>query len=295
MDPSDLIPGEELVQTTHYEVVELIGEGGMGKIYKAFDPGMDRYVALKILKPDVPDAAKQRFRREARISANFSHPNLVRVLDIGEMPARDLEWMAMEHLRGRDLGKVVERQRNVAFPLLVDIFRQTLDGLHYVHTRRIVHCDIKPDNIFVTRDSYNRRLVIVKLIDLGICRNLDPPFELQTQVSGDPRYMPPEQHRLNGPVDPRTDLYALGVTWFEVLTQRHPFENLLERPVKDLLRAHREIQPPSPSEFLPDTAPALAHGIDELFHRACAKDPRHRFSDAMEMQQMLLSLLDLYE
>lgn len=288
---TDLDPGVQLRHEKAYEIVERLGVGGMGKIYKAYDPVMDRYVALKVLRLDVPEGASRRFSREAKVSANFSHPNLVRVLDIGEMPRAGLRWIAMEYLRGRDLGQVVERQRQVAWPLVVEMFRQTLDALHYVHTRRIAHCDIKPENIFATRDPYNRRLVIAKLIDFGICRNLDPPFELQQQITGDPRYMAPEQQVLNGPMDHRVDLYALGMTMYEVLTKRHPFEDLLEQSVNDLLLAHWTRDPAPPSYYMSgDTPTALADAFDSLFFRACAKDPDGRFEDALEMQDAVLGL-----
>jgi serine/threonine-protein kinase len=288
---TDLVPGVQLSHSKAFAIVALLGEGGRGKIYKAYDPTMDRYVALKLLRLDVPDVVKRRFTREAKIAANFSHPNLVRVLDVGEMPRAGLRWIAMEYLRGRDLGQIIDKQRQVAWPLAVEMFRQTLDALHYVHTRRIAHCDIKPENIFATRDPYNRRLVIAKLIDFGICRNLDPPFELQQQISGDPRYMAPEQQVLNGPMDHRVDLYALGMTIYEVLTQRHPLEDLFERPIPELLAGHRERDPAPPSHYMPGGTPmALADAVDSLFFRACAKDPEDRFEDALEMQEAVVGL-----
>jgi serine/threonine-protein kinase len=282
--------GYQVLHRKTYDVVERLGEGGMGKVFKAFDPGMDRYVALKVLKLDVPEGERRRFRREAVIAANFSHPNLVRVLDVGRVPETGVEWMAMEWLRGNDLGPVVENRRRVAFKLLVDIFAQTCDALDYIHTRRIAHCDIKPDNIFITRDSYNRRLVIVKLIDFGIARNLEPPFELQQQISGDPRYMAPEQQVLNGPLDERADLYALGITFFEVLTHQHPFLEYFMGSHHDLLVAHRERPMPAPSAYLAGLPPELSAGLDRLVEWACAKDPRDRIPSAKAFKDELLRL-----
>lgn len=290
---TDLSPGTQLAHRKAYDIVERLGEGGMGKIYKAYDPVMDRYVALKLLKLDVPEVMQRRFAREAQIAANFMHPNLVRVLDVGEMPEYDLKWIAMEYLRGRDLGEVIESGRSVKLGLLIEMFHQTLDALHYIHSRAIAHCDIKPENIFITRDAYNRRLVIAKLIDFGICRNLDPPLELQQQITGDPRYMAPEQQILNGPMDHRVDLYALGMTIYEVLTGRHPFDDLFDAPLHDLLAAHRERDPAPPSHHMPgDTPTSLADAFDSLFFRACAKDPEDRFTDALEMQEAVLALAD---
>lgn len=290
---TEFASGTVVNQVKTYEVVERLGEGGMGKIYKGYDPVMDRYVALKVLKLDVPEVERRRFYREARIAANFGHPNLARVLDVGSTEDKSLQWMAMEYLRGRDLAEVIEKRRAVHFRLLVDIFTQILDALDYVHVRRIAHCDVKPENIFITRDLYNRRLVIVKLIDFGICRNLDPPLELQKTLSGDPRYMPPEQAVLNGPLDERADLYALGVTFFEVLTNRHPFEHLFDRPVAEILEAHRTLGVPSPSKYLPVELPRrFMQRVDGFVARACHANPERRFTSASEMKEALGALLD---
>ena len=293
-DLTELAPGSQVEQRKAFEIIDRIGEGGMGKIYKAYDPNMDRYVALKVLKPGVPEAFRRRFRREATIAADFSHPNLPRVLDVGCHEDTGLEWLTMEHLRGSDLGEIVDARRKVAFPLLVDIAKQTLDALDYMHIRRIVHCDVKPDNIFVTRDPFNRRIVIVKLIDFGICRSMDPPLELQREVSGDPRYMAPEQTVLNGPVDQRADLYALGITLYECITGKHPFEEWLDVEVRELLRMHCRVLPPRPSSRLdPSTPPRLAQAIDDFFAKACAKDPDARFEDAPAMKKAVAGLLDV--
>lgn len=293
-DRTELRPGGEVEQRKAFEIIDRIGEGGMGKVYKAYDPNMDRYVALKVLKLGVPDSVRRRFRREATIAADFSHPNLPRVLDVGRSEVDGLEWLTMEHLRGRDLGEIVDARRPLAFPLLVDIAKQTLDALDYIHIRRIVHCDVKPDNIFVTRDPFNRRIVIVKLIDFGICRSMDPPIELQREVSGDPRYMAPEQTVVGGPVDQRADLYSLGITLYECITGKHPFEEWLDVEVRELLRMHCRVLPPRPSSRLdPSTRPRLAQAIDEFFAKACAKDPDDRFGDALAMKKAVAGLLDV--
>ncbi len=286
----DLPPGTAVLQQKRFEVVERLGEGGMGKIYKAYDPTMDRYVALKVLKPDVPETERSRFHREAVVAANFSHPNLVRVLEVGQ--SENFQWFAMEYLRGNDVGHVLSRRRYISFRVLVDIFSQTLDALHYIHVRSIAHCDVKPENIFITRDAYDRRLVIVKLIDFGIARDLDGPLELHTHITGDPRYMAPEQAVINGRLDPRCDLYALGVTFYEVVTTRHPVEEHFDLPPAKLLelQIRHEFEPPS--RFMPEnTPPELAAAVDDFAARACAKRPEDRFQDAMDMQTALRAML----
>ncbi|WP_181234134.1 serine/threonine-protein kinase [Enhygromyxa salina] len=292
MAGGDLPPGTSVIQQKRFEVVERLGEGGMGKIYKAYDPTMDRYVALKVLKPDVPESEQSRFHREAVIAANFSHPNLVRVLEVGHSEA--FQWFAMEYLRGNDVGDVLARRRYISFRVLIDIFTQTLDALHYIHTRNIAHCDIKPENIFITRDAYDRRLVIVKLIDFGIAREYGGPLELHTHITGDPRYMAPEQAVINGRIDHRVDLYALGVTFYEVVTTRHPVEEHFDLPATKLLalQVKKEFEPPS--LYMPEnTPPELAAAVDDFAARACAKDPSQRHASALEMQAELVSMLGI--
>lgn len=281
----DFDPGAQIGHAKVFDIVEPIGEGGMGRVYKAFDPVMDRYVAMKVLKADVPANERERFRREAVIAANFSHPNLPRVLDRGSVEALGLEWMTLEYLRGRDLGEVIDRNRKVAMAVLVDIFEQTLDALDYMHTRGIVHCDVKPDNIFITRDPYDRRLVIVKLIDFGICRRVDD--EPPPRLMGDPRYMSPEQTYLGRAVDGRADLYALGVTLFETLVGLHPFPGADDVEPVDLLRMHRSRPVPSLVEVLPELPVEVSTMLDAVLERACAKDPDERFATAAAMKAAL--------
>jgi serine/threonine protein kinase len=291
-DPTELPAGSQLIHRKSFDIVDRVGEGGMGKVYRAYDPRMDRYVALKVLKLDVPETARRRFRREAVIAADFSHPNLARVLDVGFSEELGIEWLTMEYLRGRDLGEIIDRGRPVAFALMVDILGQVLDALDYIHTRKIVHCDVKPDNIFITRDPYNRRLVVVKLIDFGVCRSLEPLEPLQ-EISGDPRYMAPEQALLEGPFDHRADFYSLGVTLYEMVTGRHPFDEHLDGDPQALLAMHAEVDVPAPSSSLdPTTPPQLAEAIDALVKRATAKDARDRFEDAPQMKRALRSLLE---
>ncbi|PRQ02875.1 Serine/threonine-protein kinase PK-1 [Enhygromyxa salina] len=290
----DLPPGTPVIQRKQFEIVERLGEGGMGKIYKAYDPSMDRYVALKVLKPDVPETEQSRFHREAVVAANFSHPNLVRVLEVGHSAA--FQWFAMEYLRGNDVGDVLARRRYISFRVLIDIFTQTLDALNYIHTRNIAHCDIKPENIFITRDAYDRRLVIVKLIDFGIAREYSGPIELHTHITGDPRYMAPEQAVINGRIDHRVDLYALGVTFYEVVTTRHPVEQHFDLPPTELLQRQIRTEFEPPSIYMPENTPAeLAAAVDDFTARACAKDPAQRHANALEMQAELVLMLGILD
>lgn len=289
----DLEPGAIIQFTKRFQVVGQLGEGGMGKVFKAFDPFMNRYVALKVMKVDVPESEQRRFRLEARLCGSFAHPNLPRVLDLGTTREHGLFWFAMEFLEGRDIRGAMDRGRTVPLHVLCEIFRQVLDALHYIHLRGIVHRDIKPANIFVTRDPFDPELRPVKVLDFGVARVLeDTTPEDPTLILGDPRYMAPEQTRPAAEVDGRADLYALGITFFEAITGVHPFEDVFEEHPREIMRAHRERAPAMPSSYLPtDTPTDEAEAIDGFFVAACAKLPAERFTNARVMKRALGELM----
>ncbi len=289
----DLPPGTVIAFSKRFQIVGPLGEGGMGKVFKAFDPLMNRYVALKVMKADVPETEQRRFRLEARLGGGFAHPNLVRVLDVGTTREHGLFWFAMEFLEGRDFRDALEGGRTVSMHVLFEIFRGVLDALQHIHVRGVVHRDVKPANIFVTRDPYDPELRIVKLLDFGVARDLgDPRADDPTLVLGDPRYMAPEQTRPAGPIDHRADLYALGMTFFEGVTGHHPFEDTFDEHPRALFRCHRERTPTMPSAYLPsDTATELADAIDGFFQACCGKDPEERFADAKVMRRALGELM----
>ncbi|MBX7084555.1 MAG: serine/threonine protein kinase [Nannocystaceae bacterium] len=282
--------GQTLEQRRRYRLVEVIGEGGMGTIWRAFDEALEREVAIKFLKADVPADYRRRFRREARLGASFDHPNLVRVLDAGARSRDGDEWMAMDLLAGHDLGALIETHGRLGVPVLLDGFRQALAALAHVHDRRVIHRDVKPFNLFLSR-SPARSGFVLKLIDFGICRNLAVPEPADVQLVGDPRYMAPEQATLGVPLDGRADLYALGLTLVQAATGRHPFEAWFSAPVSELLRAHRRGLPWRPSDALPG---GLSRGFGEVFDevvaRACAVDPGARYPDAQAMLEGLEAL-----
>ena len=181
----------------------------------------------------------------------------------------------------------------MSIPVICEIFAQVLDALRYVHLRRIVHCDIKPSNIFVTRYSHDPLLRIVKVLDFGVARDLSDLSSHSTgHVMGDPRYIAPEQTIPGNYIDHRADLYALGMTFFELVTGgRHPFEDLFDQHPRQLLIAHREREPLPVSSYLSDSVPAAkARAIDAFFVKACGKQAHHRFADAASMKDALNEL-----
>ncbi len=295
---TDLPTGTVVKCGSQFEIVQRLGEGGMSKVYKAFDRLMNRYVALKVMKNDVPEWAHRHFRREARMCANFMHNNLVRVMQVGTAEEFGLLWFAMEYLRGKDVGWFIDNGTPVPVPVIAEIFLQVLEALRYVHLRRIVHCDIKPSNIFVTRDSHDPLLRVVKLLDFGVARDLsDLTPQSKAHVMGDPRYIAPEQTIAGGYIDHRADLYALGMTFFELVTGgRHPFEDLFEMHPRKLLLAHREREPVPVSQYMsPDVPAELRDAIDVFFFKACSKQVQGRFKDASDMKAAMTELSKLIQ
>lgn len=282
-----------VIHSKQYRITGQLGEGGMGTVYRAYDPVLERDVALKVMKPSLPTVARRCFRAEAIYGARLCHPNLVRIFDLGIMPDRGLEWFAMEFLRGKDLERLLQgaRRRGLRFSLnlVAQVFDGILDALDHAHRHGVVHRDVKPANIFITRDAFDPDLRIIKLLDFGVARDLgDGEPEDPRLILGDPRYLPPEQSRPQGVVDPRTDLYALGMTFYEAVTGHHPFEDVFGQHPRVLLECQRDRTPEPPSVHMPAGAePRRAMAIDVFFRKACAKDPERRFADARTMQQAL--------
>ena len=296
LEPEDdrLIEGTMLAHTKQYQIEGCIGEGGMGWVYRAWDPVLERAVALKVMKPDVPETERARFRREAIWGARFCHPSIARVFDLVGVPGQGISWFAMEFLPGRDLATLIGRARrraqHIPLRLIADVFRQILGALQYSHDCRVVHRDVKPENVFVTRDP-NTNFVTSKLLDFGVALDKSKA-EDERMLVGDPRYIAPEQTQHGRAVDGRADVYAAGMALYEALTNRHPFADLLTGPFERLIAASRERSPAPPSTYLPDHYPAtLVCGLDVVVAKAIAKDPEARFESARAMQQTLADVL----
>ncbi len=293
----DLGIGGSVGHFKRYEVRRCIGEGGMGRIYQAYDPVLRRDVAVKVMRPDVPDSERRRFRREAIFGARFCHPSIVRIFDMGELQSeqgRRIEWFSMEHLPGSDLERVLGRASSHGrlLPLIsvVDIFRQVLAALQYCHDCSVVHRDVKPANIYVTRDP-NTRFMTTKLLDFGIALDLDGPAT-DGVLCGNPFYMAPEQTRHGEVIDARADVYAAGISFYEVITGQHPLDDFRNAPLETVLSAQSKYTPRLPSTLLPaGTSPRIANAVDMIFERASAKDPGERFQSAKDMSEAMLVFL----
>ncbi|MEM6293007.1 MAG: serine/threonine-protein kinase [Myxococcota bacterium] len=279
-----------LFHSKQYRISDVLGEGGMGKVYRAYDPMLERDVAIKVLKPGLPVAVRHRFLAEARHGARMSHPHLLRVFDLGIQPDTGLDWFAMEFLQGRDLDTLLRRARRRRLrlpPRLVGIlFAHVLDALDHAHDADLVHRDIKPANIFVARRP-GRAEVSAKLLDFGVA--LDRRRDSGSiDICGDPRYVAPEQILGESTLDHRADLYAAGVSLFEALAGWHPLERVIPDGTTALIQAQCDQDFPRLEDALPDTYSAtLRHRLDAVIRTACAKDPADRYKSASAMRTAL--------
>ncbi len=201
-----------------YDVLDKLGEGAMGVVWRARDRNLSRVVALKMLSTELGDEDElhQRFHREAEAIGRLSHPNIVSVYDLGESEGR--VYMAMELLEGEDLRSLIETQANVALAERVRILLDICAGVGYAHSRGVIHRDIKPANIMVTAEGR------VKLLDFGLARVATrETITRRGVILGTPDYMSPEQ-AMGKPVDHRTDVFSSGAVFYEFLTQQKPFK-----------------------------------------------------------------------
>jgi serine/threonine protein kinase len=256
-----------------YEIVDELGRGAMGVVYKAFDPGIGRTVALKVMSEQLARDTefRERFLREARGAGILQHPNIVTVHELGEW--QGAPFIAMEFLEGRSLEDILKNEKTTPLGKRLDIMAQVCRGLDYAHARGVVHRDIKPANVMVTRDG------VAKIVDFGIARLADQKLTQVGHVLGTVSYMSPEQ--LQGKaLDGRFDIFAVGVMLFEALTSVLPFaaEDTGSAIANILYR-----QPPNLSSFLANHPKEL----DEILKKCLAKDPAERFQTAGELADRL--------
>src|ERR671936_168563 len=213
------------------------------------------------------DSFIERFRREAKNAAGLSHPNIVSIYDRGE--AEGTYYIAMEYLDGRTLKELLVRNGPTPVPIAIDYARQILGALAFAHRAGIVHRDIKPHNIVVRKDGR------LKVTDFGIARSGASQMTEAGSIVGTAQYLSPEQAR-GAPVDPRSDLYSVGIVLYEMLTGRVPFTG--DTPLEIAMK-HLSAVPTPPSELRPD----VPHDLDLVVLRSLAKDPEDRYQSAEEM------------
>jgi serine/threonine protein kinase len=275
-----LKPGTTLKGT--YEIIRLLGEGGAGTVYEGKHITLGHSVAIKVLLSKYTQIrqVRDRFIEEGRIQANLKHPNLVYVSDIIE--ENDSVAIVMEYVEGQTLHHLIQKNRGQLNPqTCVSIILRVLTGLNVAHQNRIVHRDIKPGNILLANTEAG---VIPMVCDFGIAKGeTDHGLTTLGTKMGTLHYMAPEQFQDAHSVDERADIYAIGITLFEMLTRRLPFESKNEYA---LMRAHLDVRPPSPKSYRPD----LEAGLESIILKSLEKRPMDRFCSCEEMAQALISI-----
>lgn len=253
-----------------YRMVARIGEGGMGKVYQVTHVQLGKTFALKvIIGAHAGDlTTRQQFYREARMASSLAHPGIAAVVDFGEDDRVGL-YMVMELVDGIALDKVLSQEGPLSERSACDIALQIADALHYIHQRDIVHNDIKTENILLVEEAVgNRRRRQAKLLDFGLARNLSSTKA--HALTGTPHYVAPE--RIRGlPATPASDVYAMGILMYELLTGRVPWDGT----TPSILTGHLDHAPTPPSELVPGLDPA----VERLVLHALAKDPADRHVD----------------
>jgi len=260
-----------------YEVASKLGEGGMGVVFRAYDPApMDREVAVKTLHEFADPLALELFYKECTALKSISHPNIVEIFDMGEYEedGHRRPFFVMPLLPGETLDQIIRRaSHRLTVDRVVEIFAQTCRGLHAAHEHGLIHRDLKPSNIFVMADDS------VKIIDFGVAHAVHARSRTTGYDKGTLLYMAPEQVQ-HKPVSVQSDIYSLGVTLYEALTRRQPFRAASEDAV--IQGILNQIPPPAS-----DLNPAVSHVISRVVHKAMAKQPWNRFDTAKEFGDTL--------
>lgn len=271
---------ENEVLNGRYELLSRAGSGGMAIVYKARDLSLGRFVAVKVLQESLvgDEAFLKRFEQEAHAAANLTHPNIVTVHDIGRDNNR--YYIVMEFVEGRTLKDVVRQQSQRGEPMAIhralDLTIQICSGIGYAHRAGLIHCDVKPQNVLVTRDER------VKVADFGIARAMTQASRPAEEVVwGTPHYFAPEQ-AAGQPATPASDVYAIGVILFELLTGRLPFA--AETPTALALKHLRE-----PPPRVSDLNPRIPAHLDNIVAKVLAKEPAGRYRTAGQLGRILSS------
>lgn len=261
--------GPAVERIGRYEILRLVGRGGMGELYQARDTVLDREVAVKVMSAETvrDNDARQRFYREARAAARLSHRNIVTVFEFAE--ERGVPYIVMEFLRGQSLDQLLRRGTRMALSTKLGMIVDLCEALHYAHRQSVIHRDVKPANVWLLPDGG------VKLLDFGIAKTWERTITTAGDLVGTIRYMAPELHA-GQPATARSDVFAAGVVLYELVTGRPPFD--ANSPTAIILKIMQEA-PRDIRLLAPDVPDAVATAID----LALQKDPVNRYSDAGEM------------
>lgn len=261
-----------------YELFERIGEGGMSVVYKAKDKLLNRFVAIKILKPEFINDHKfiDSFRRESQAAASLSHPNIVNIYDVGR--EGNIHYIVMELIEGRTLSDYIKEQGAMPYPKVIALSKQIAAALSFAHKNHIIHRDVKPHNVMITPNG------TAKITDFGIAKAVNAATIVDNTdgIIGSVHYFSPEQAR-GGYVDEKSDIYSLGIVMYEMLTGRVPFDG--DKPVNiALMHINGEMTPPS--KLVAGVPPALEH----IIMKCTDKYPVNRYASADELIEALNNL-----
>ncbi|GIN37578.1 Stk1 family PASTA domain-containing Ser/Thr kinase [Heyndrickxia oleronia] len=262
-----------------YKIISMIGGGGMANVYLARDMILDRDVAIKILRLDFANEQEfiHRFQREAQSATSLNHPNIVNIYDVGE--EEDIYYLVMEYVDGMTLKQYIQQYYPISIEKALDIMAQLVSAISHAHQHQIIHRDIKPQNILIDHDG------VVKITDFGIAMALSATSITQTNsVLGTVHYLSPEQAR-GGMATRKSDIYALGIVMFELLTGRLPFSG--ESAVSIALK-HLQTETPSMKRWNPN----IPQSVENIVLKATSKDPFQRYDNVDEMGEDIRTALD---
>ncbi len=260
-----------------YRIERKIGEGGMSVVYGATDIITKKPIAIKIIKGDMMGNPinLSRFEREARAAASLSHPNIVRVINLGTYEGRP--YMANEFINGQNLRDILDK-RSIGFLEACDIMYQLTSAVAHAHEHSVIHRDIKPQNVYLTADG------TIKLGDFGIATFENSARLTRSEtIIGSVHYLAPEISR-GQQASYQSDIYSLGVTFFELITRRVPFED--DTPVSVAIR-HIKDKFPSPRKYIPSTPKE----IERIILKACKKNPQERYKTVKDMRKDIERIL----
>jgi serine/threonine protein kinase len=272
-------------QFGNYRAISLLGEGGMGAVYLAEHPAIGRRVAVKVLHKNYirDENLLTRFLNEARAANAIRHPNIIEILDSGTI-ADGTPFLVMELLEGESLGTRIRRVGALPMQSAVEFCYQTASALGAAHKKGIVHRDLKPDNLFVVPDPHDPERERIKVLDFGIAKLQQSAHDsVKTRTGtlmGTPIYMSPEQCRGTKTVDHRSDIYSLGIIFFEMLCGQPPF---VSEGFGELVNMHLNVAPAAPSSQNPNVSPT----IDAIVLKMLSKNPDERFADMGELMTAL--------
>jgi serine/threonine-protein kinase len=263
----------------HYEILSVLGRGGMSVVYKARHKLMDRIVAIKVLHGDADQVACERFRHEAQAASSLNHPNIITIYEFGII--KDQAFLVMDCLEGSNLNEILQQDVRIPVERAINIFRQACLGLEHAHKNGVVHRDLKPSNLCIIKGDGGTETV--KIVDFGIAKLLPETGKEQTkltqtgEVFGSPLYMSPEQCKAR-PIDSRSDIYSLGCLMYESLTGKPPLEG---ETAYETMTMHVSKTPPPFSKAAPDVH--INPSIEALVFRCLEKAPEDRYQSAAEV------------